>query len=162
MLSLSPVRAGVRIDQPAWTLAASLIDSVLSPFLRNAGTVLAAPLLIPINWLWTLRFSLEKFALRPANSGLLFPDDLAVFHANDAMAAGANPRVVRHDHERLLLLPVQFLQQLHDLVRRLTVEVSRRLVCPHDRRVVHQRPRDRHPLSLPTAQLRRPVPRPFC
>src|SRR5437868_15117556 len=40
----------------------------------------------------------------------LLAHDLAVAHAHDPMAAGADARVVRHDHECLLLLPVQALE----------------------------------------------------
>ena len=69
-------------------------------------------------------------------------------------------RVVRDDHERLQVRLVQLLNQVHDLAGVDAVQVAGRFVAPDDRRLVDQRPGDRHPLPLPARQLRRPVPRP--
>src|SRR5437879_1849793 len=52
---------------------------------------------------------------------------------------------------------VQLLEQPHDLLAGGGVEVAGRLVRQQDRGVVHERPRDRHPLALPARQLVRPV-----
>src|SRR6266508_2659104 len=65
-------------------------------------------------------------------------DDLAVPHAEDAVGAGAHGRVVRDDDERLALRAVQPHEEVHDLRRRLRVQVARRLVRPDDRGVVHE------------------------
>src|SRR5688572_20575668 len=43
--------------------------------------------------------------------------DEPVAHVDDPVAAGRDARVVGHDHEGLLLRPVQLLHQAHDTVR---------------------------------------------
>src|SRR5207247_9526998 len=80
--------------------------------------------------------------------------DLPVPHAVDAVGPRADGRVVRHDDERLALRAVHPHEEVHDLRRRLRVEVPRRLVGPDDRGVVHERAVDRDPLLLPRAELR--------
>src|SRR6266571_3592445 len=89
-------------------------------------------------------------------------DDLPVPHAQDAVGARADARIVRHDDERLALRAVQPNEEVHDLRRRLRVEVPRRLIGPDDRGVVHERAGDRDPLLLPRAELRGLVVRPAC
>src|SRR3990170_1134523 len=80
-------------------------------------------------------------------------DDLAVPHVHDPVGAAADRGIVGHEDEGLLLLAVQVDEQVHDLRRRLRVEVSRGFVGPHDRGIVHEGPRDRDPLLLARAQL---------
>src|SRR5712692_8678041 len=60
-------------------------------------------------------------------------DDLAVSHAQDSVGPRADDGVVGHEDERLLLLPVQADQEVHDLRGGLGVQVPGRLVRPHDR-----------------------------
>src|SRR5690606_24256971 len=82
----------------------------------------------------------------PLSCGDFLALDQAVTHVHDPVAPLGDARVVRHDDERLPLVAVQLLHQRHDLVRRVRVQVTRGLVRPDDRRVVHQRPRDRDAL----------------
>jgi hypothetical protein len=57
---------------------------------------------------------------------------------------------VRDDDDRVSLV-VQILKEHHDLLPRLGVEVSGRLVGEYDRGLRHERPRDRNPLPLPAS-----------
>src|SRR5438067_5642045 len=88
---------------------------------------------------------------------LLLGDDLAIAHVHKAVAARADALVVGDDDEGLAVVSVQLLHDRDDVVRRLRVERSRRLVRPDDRRAVHQRARDRHALALAAGELRRLV-----
>ena len=54
-----------------------------------------------------------------------------------------------------LQLCVQLEEQRRHALRRLAIEVAGRLVAEHQRRLAHQRPRDRHALLLAAGQLRR-------
>src|SRR5947209_20541746 len=75
-------------------------------------------------------------------------DDLAVPHAQDAMGPRADGGVVGHEDKCLPLLAVQAHQEIHDLRRRLRVQVPRRLVRPDDRRVIDEGAGDRDALLL--------------
>ena len=67
-------------------------------------------------------------------------------------------RLVVRDHDQgAAALAVDPLQQVEHAHRALAVEVSGRLIGQDQARVVDQRPADRHPLPLTTAQLARPV-----
>ena len=50
---------------------------------------------------------------------------------------------------------MQLEEQRRDALGRLAIEVAGRLVAEHQRRLAHQRPRDRHALLLAAGQLRR-------
>src|SRR5512139_1666545 len=70
---------------------------------------------------------------------------------------GADGRVVRDEDDRLALLRVQPLQELHHRVGHRGVEVARRLVGPHDRWLGDQRTGDGHALLLAAGELVRAV-----
>src|SRR5438094_4125774 len=99
------------------------------------------------------RTARSAMAIASGPPGLL--DDLTVPHQEDAMGPRAHDRVVGDEDERLALFAVQPDQEVHDLRRRLGVQVSGRFVGPHDGRIVHERPGDRHALLLPRAELGR-------
>jgi hypothetical protein len=67
--------------------------------------------------------------------------------------------VVRREHERRLERPIDLLHQLQNSGAGPAVEVRRRLVRQDDLRMCREGPRDRDPLALSAAQLRRPVAR---
>ncbi|GJM76524.1 hypothetical protein HMSSN036_87400 [Paenibacillus macerans] len=58
-------------------------------------------------------------------------------------------------HKRMLPAFAQPKQQVRHFLRRLPVQASRRFVGQHQRRIVDQRPDDRHPLLLTAGQLGR-------
>src|SRR5713101_3923965 len=100
-----------------------------------------------------------------------FPGDQAVAHAcilpqlavaelQRALGVLRDVVLMRHKHHRQPLLLVQPLQDVHDLYRRAAVEVPGRLIRQQDRRPVHQRPGDGHPLLLPAGELAGVVLRP--
>src|ERR1044071_3880553 len=66
-------------------------------------------------------------------------------------------RVVRHHQDRLLVLPIQTLEQRQDLLRRLAVQIARRLVGHEDGRVGRDRAGDRDALLLTARELARVV-----
>src|SRR5437867_5751755 len=84
-------------------------------------------------------------------------DDLAVPHAQDAVGPRADDGVVRHEDEGLPLFPIQADEEVHDLGRRLRVQVPGRLVRPDDRGIVHEGTGDRDALLLSRAELGRLV-----
>src|SRR2546425_766804 len=65
-------------------------------------------------------------------------DDLAVPHAQDPVRPRAHGGVMGHEDQGLPLLSIQADEEVHDLRRRLRVQVPGRLVRPHDRVVVHR------------------------
>src|SRR5215207_399430 len=81
-------------------------------------------------------------------------DDLAVAHADDAVAAVADAGVVRDEDEGETLALVQVAHQVHDLVGGLAVEGARRLIRPDDRRVVDERAGDGDALPLAAGEFR--------
>ena len=82
--------------------------------------------------------------------------DLPVAERDDAPGVLGDVRLVRDEDDRLPLV-VQLLEDRHDLLGGLRVEVSRRLVGEEDRRIVHEAPRDRDALLLAARELRRRV-----
>src|SRR5205823_10250838 len=101
----------------------------------------------------TARAAMSAMAIASGPLGLL--DDLAVPHPEDAMGPRAHDRVVGDEDERLALFAVQPDQEVHDLGRRLGVQVSGRFVGPHDGRIVHERPGARRASLLPRTALGR-------
>ena len=71
-------------------------------------------------------------------------------------------RIVRDEHDRRAAPAIDVDQEVDDLVAGAGVEIAGRLVGEQDRRLVGQRPRDRHALLLAAGELRRIVmaPRP--
>ena len=70
----------------------------------------------------------------------------AVLEPQDPVGDVADPLVVADDDDAPALLLRDPAQEPHDLVADLRVEVGGRLVGQDERRVVDQRPGDRHPL----------------
>ena len=65
--------------------------------------------------------------------------------------------IVCHQQKRAVEFAVQHFQQIQNFFARRRIQISRRLVRQQQRRTKHQRPRNRHSLTLPTGQLIRPV-----
>ena len=81
-------------------------------------------------------------------------NDLAKLQADDPLGEHLRQHdVVDVDDGRELALRAQFLDQPHDLTRRLRIERGRRLVHQKQIRVLDQRPADADPLSLAARQL---------
>ena len=76
-----------------------------------------------------------------------------LLEVQDAGRAFRRVRIVRHHDDRLLVLAIQALQQRQHFRARLRVEVARRLVREQERRIGHDRARDRHALLLSARQL---------
>src|SRR5690606_13115445 len=83
----------------------------------------------------------------------LLVDDLAVEHRDAPLGALRETRVVRH-HADGGAVRVQLVEQPHDGIAVLGIEVSRRLVGEQDRRAAHQRTRHGDALLLATGELR--------
>ena len=62
---------------------------------------------------------------------------------------------MRHDEKGSALGAVNLAQQLKHLLRGLGIQVARGLIGQHQQRVVHQRPRNRHPLLHAAGKLGR-------
>src|SRR5450759_1090704 len=86
-------------------------------------------------------------------------DDFAVAEPDDPPGELRDVLLVRDEDDGLSVV-VQLLEDGHDLLGRLRVEVSGRLVRQHQLRLVDQRPRDRDALLLPAGELARQVPLP--
>ena len=71
------------------------------------------------------------------------------------LAAGVFGRlgIVRHHHDRLLVLAVEQLEEGQNLVRRRPVEISSRLVAHQECRIGHDGAGNRYTLLLTTGQL---------
>src|SRR3954468_10213003 len=81
--------------------------------------------------------------------------DLAVPEDDIPLRILSDILLVRYEHDAEAVLLVESLQDLHHLDRGAAVQVSRGLVCQQDRRTIHQRTRNRHPLLLASRELRR-------
>ena len=79
--------------------------------------------------------------------------DLAILNANQAVSLGNHPLVVGGKNERCLELAVDPLHQKQDFLAGLVIEVRRRFIRQHNRRLNDQCPGDGDPLTLPTTQL---------
>src|SRR5438552_2185380 len=100
-------------------------------------------------------------ALRALYASAIFErDDLAIPHADDAAGVGGDFARVRDQHERLPVLAVQPVDQLHELGGGIGIQVARRFVGEDDGRLGRQRTRDRHSLLLTARQLARAVAQP--
>ena len=86
--------------------------------------------------------------------------DLAGAQADHPVAARRERGVVRHQHERHVALGVAREHQVDDLAAGRLVEISGRLVGDEDRRIRHQRPRERDALLLAARKLRRVMAEP--
>ena len=84
-------------------------------------------------------------------------DQHALLEVQQRARALGRARVVGHHQDRLAVLRDEQAQQVQDLVRALAVEVAGRLVAQQERRVGHDRARDRHALLLPARELAREV-----
>src|SRR5712692_9780984 len=81
-------------------------------------------------------------------------DDLAVAEPHDPPGKLRDVPLVRDEHDGLSGV-VQLLEDGHDLLGRLRIEVARRLVGQHQLGLVDERPRDRDALLLPAGELAR-------
>src|SRR5262245_37554780 len=72
---------------------------------------------------------------------------------NDAARVFGNVVLVCNQHDRLAT-GKQFFEQIHDFIAGLAIQVTRRLVGQQDRRIVDERARNRHTLTLPAGELR--------
>ena len=64
-------------------------------------------------------------------------------------------RVVGHDHDRRLVLPAHVLQNLQDLLARLVIQGTGRLIAQEELGLLGERPGNCDPLLLPARQLGR-------
>ena len=80
----------------------------------------------------------------------------------DAMNDIHHSSVVRHDHDGPALLDHEIAQQFDNRMARFRVEISGRLIRQDQRRMVHERARDRDALLLAAGEIARekidPVP----
>ena len=72
----------------------------------------------------------------------------AVADLNDPVRHLRDAPIVRDDHERRADALVDLTHQVVDGLRRIGVQVARRLICQDDFRLVHQGPGDRRSLLL--------------
>src|SRR4051794_21387204 len=84
---------------------------------------------------------------------LLDGDDPAVVHVRDPVAERKDPVVVSYDDDGPVGPDRRLPQQAHYGEARLVVQRGRRLVADQQARLMHQRPRDRHPLHLSAREL---------
>ena len=92
----------------------------------------------------------------------LFAHDRAVLHADNPVALFANPGIVRHQHDREVVLFVEGAQEVHDVGCGFRVQGASRLVGPDDGRVIDERAGNRNALSLTTGKLGRAMVRPLA
>src|SRR5579871_408650 len=78
---------------------------------------------------------------------------LAVFERNDAVGVVGDIGFVRHHHDADALLPIEPLEDRHDLHAGLGVERARRLVRQNQPGVINQAARDGHALLLAAGKL---------
>src|SRR6478735_4259627 len=151
-------------EQPVTASATVTIPAIANPTLRNL--MYSGPLVIRRTWgsptTRSVRQDLAQEVLGAAGlrSGeeLLrrrILDDFAVGHEQHTVPGLAREThlVGHHDHRHAL--PGQGRHDVEHLVDHLRVERAGRLVEQHHLRSHGQRPGDRHPLLLPTGQLRR-------
>src|SRR5829696_2720852 len=85
----------------------------------------------------------------------LVANEPALFQLDDAAAHRVDDVVVVGGHQDRGAGPVDALEQQHDVLAGVGVEVSGGLVGEQDQRPVDERPGDRHPLLLTAGQLAR-------
>jgi len=82
-------------------------------------------------------------------------DDATVFHAHYPLRALRDGLAMGDHDQSRPPLPVQPIEQVEHVRGVARVQVARWLVRQHERRLVDQRPRDRHALAFADRQLRR-------
>jgi len=92
-----------------------------------------------------------------AGRQLLDAIDSPARQMDDAMRSSTQLEIVRHDDECRSPLPVQFEEQVRDLLPGRAVEISRRLVSEQDHRLVRERTGNPDTLLFTARQLRRIV-----
>ena len=84
--------------------------------------------------------------------------DRARVQAHDPVGHARDRRVVRHEQHRVVPFTGQVVQHREDLPAGVEIEAAGRFVAQHERRLLHERARDRDPLLLTARQLpREPV-----
>src|SRR5258708_16703120 len=146
----------MRVDEAA--SAPALKPSSTARRAANRNTAIAT--LITVSSVRRLlRFALLR--TRPMNfidallPDLLRLDEGAFFEVQDARGALRRVRVVRDHHDRLLVFPVEPLQQCEHFARGLRVEVAGGLIGEQQGRVRDDRARDGDALFLSTRELTR-------
>src|SRR5437588_5221457 len=104
---------------------------------------------------------LQKGRVRPhyrrrALSDLLVLLDQAIADRDDPSSASGNIMLMR-DKNNCVAIFVKFFEEVHDVVTGGRVERAGRLVSQQDRRMIHQRAGNRHPLPLAAGKLVGPV-----
>src|SRR5262249_39791281 len=79
--------------------------------------------------------------------------DSPILEHNDSRAEGRDVMLMRNQHDSEISLPIQPLEQLHDLCAGLTVQITCGLVGQQYGRASHQRTRDGDALLLASGQL---------
>ena len=92
-----------------------------------------------------------------AFGNLLIDLNAPVAEADEPGAVLRDVHLVRDEDNRDAALPVELLEDVHDLAARARIEVSGRLVREDDRRLIDERSRDRNTLLLTARQLVRKV-----
>lgn len=93
----------------------------------------------------------------PNNVSAIILGDPTIEQLDMPGAMSGNSLVVRGDQEAGSRFGVDAFDESHHLACRLPVEVPGRLVSEDDGGIVHERTRDRHPLTLPPRQRARPI-----
>src|SRR6188508_106295 len=99
----------------------------------------------------------KNFSMGFSSSRLGLACELPLREMQRVRGARGGVRIVRNHDDGLAMPLVQRLQQVQDLVARLPVEITRRLVAEQQRRVRHDRARDADALLLAAGELARPV-----
>ncbi len=71
---------------------------------------------------------------------------------NNSLCVAGDVAVMR-DHDHCHALVIQLLKQFHDLLPGFRVQCSGRFISKQDRRLIHHRTCDSHPLLLPAGEL---------
>ena len=83
------------------------------------------------------------------------PNDDAVFELHRALVARGDVRVVRCEDQCKRELGLKRIEQIEHPLRRVRIEMARRLVRQQQIRPLSKRARDRHPLRLSARKLAR-------
>jgi hypothetical protein len=79
--------------------------------------------------------------------------DLAVTHTDHSMSPTSDFRGMRDKDERLAVLAIEPFHELHDLLGRLSIQITRWLIGPNHGRLWRQCSRDGYALLLPARKL---------